>query len=114
MGVAAGPIGAAEARVAQAREGAEQNEIEAEEENEPGERLQAQRRRLALAPVPDPGERNEREERADGEHAEQRREIVGSDRAVHCHEAAPHVVAWAAVRQVGAVIARAGPSRQMR
>ena len=87
VSVAAGPIRAAEAGIAQTREGAEQDEIEAEKEDEPGERLQAQRRRVSAAAAPDPGERDERDQRADGEHAEQRREVVGRHGSVHGHGA---------------------------
>ena len=75
VAVAARPVGTAETGVAEARERADEDEIESEEEDEPRERLQAQRRCIAASATPEPGQRHQRQARADGQHAEQRREV---------------------------------------
>jgi hypothetical protein len=54
IAVAAGPVGTAETRVGQAREGAEEREVEGQEQREHGQRVQAAGRSCARVALPDP------------------------------------------------------------
>ncbi len=83
VAVAAGPVGAAEARVAEAGEGAEQDQVEAQHEDEQRQRVQARCRRAAASLAPEPEQRHEGDEHAGADHAERRREVVAGDGRVH-------------------------------
>ena len=83
VAVAARPVGTAEARVAEPGEGAEQDQVEGEEEHEQREGAQPRRRRGTAPTRPEPGERRQREREAERGDAEERREVVARGRVVH-------------------------------
>jgi hypothetical protein len=83
VAVAAGPVGTAETRVAQAGEGAEQDQVEAQHEDEQRQRVKPCGRVGTALPAPEPEQRHAGDENAGADHAERRREVVARDAGVH-------------------------------